>query len=93
MNFIKNKFVIALVTKGLILKEQGKLEEARKYFIEAEQYETNPVLLNRISELKEDQKSIIRSHSNTNNLRSFFENHEIIKNKLCLNLIILNKYI
>lgn len=44
-------FVIALVTKGLVLTEMGEVKEARKVWLRAEELEPNPVLKSRISSL------------------------------------------
>lgn len=74
-----SKFVIALVTKGLVLKEAGKIDEAIKLFSEAEKHETNPVLIERIQELKES-KSV--KNESTKDLKSFFSEHPIMGNKL-----------
>ena len=62
-----------------LVKEAEKIEEAVKLFSEAEKYETNPVLLERIQELKQSKQV---QNVDTKDLKSFFSEHSIIGKKL-----------
>lgn len=78
------KFVIALVTKGIILKESGKLDEAKKLFDKAMLLEENPSLKERISALnqvEEKKEASLEGTTPIEKVENYFKNHEILKNK------------
>ena len=83
-----DKFVIALVTKGLILKELGKKEDAKQEFDKAQKIETNPVLLERIAQLKAEldvsRKDMVaddKSQSPKDFFESYFKTHPVFSSK------------
>lgn len=78
------QFVIALVTKGIILKESGKIDEAKKLFDKAISLEENPSLKERIIALNkpEEKKELVSDGATpVEKVESYFKNHEILKNK------------
>jgi tetratricopeptide (TPR) repeat protein len=78
------KFVIALVTKGIILKESGKMDEAKKLFDKAISLEENPSLKERIIALNktEEKKEVVSDGATPlENVEVYFMNHEILRNK------------
>ena len=76
------KLVIALVTKGIILRDLGKKDQALALFNQAEKLETNPALITRIKELKEDRKDQGKENVHAESIIEYFRNHEIIGKKL-----------
>ncbi len=85
-------FVIAMVTKGLVLSEMGKKEEARALWLKAEGLEENELLKQRVSSLIVDslkRESAEKGSSDNydtgvqkSSLRDFFRQHEIIGPKI-----------
>lgn len=81
------KFVIALVTKGILLKEAGKKPEAKVLFDKAMELEENPALKERIKDLNaEGEPKVPHKHENgkvapKELVENYFKNHEILKNK------------
>lgn len=80
-----SKFVIALVTKGILLKESGKSKEAKVLFDKAMILEENPALKERIAELNGEEGDKVKEDAGKatpkEKIESYFKNHEILKNK------------
>ncbi len=79
----ESKFVIGLVTKGILLKESGKLKQSKALFDQAMSLEENPALKDRIAQLSstDEQKSLRSGTPTKSKVEAYFKNHEILKNK------------
>jgi tetratricopeptide (TPR) repeat protein len=87
-------FVIAMVTKGLILADSGETEKARELWLKAERLESSEVLKQRISSLIVDSlRKTDTVHSDAPvassgasaseaSMGKYFENHEIVGPKI-----------
>ncbi len=78
-------FVIGIVTRGLINKDSGNKEEAKKDFDHALTLEKSPILVERIkafrSELDENTEQSKDKHGHIDIIREFFTSHPILKDK------------